>query len=60
MNLHFQFYTVISRRGYSNQFKTEDSKDDGIINGAISKNRAIYYEKKSSHSSLVLLNKKLN
>ena len=54
----FSLYTVISRRGYSNQFKTEDSKDDGIINGAISKNRAIYYEKNLAIPSLVLLNKK--
>lgn len=54
----FALYSIISRRGYSNQFKTEDSKDDGVINKAISKNKAIYLENKLATPSLVLLNKK--
>jgi CRISPR-associated endonuclease Csn1 len=54
----FALYTTVSRRGYSNQFKTEDSKDDGIINSAISKNKTSYLENNLSIPSLVLLNKK--
>lgn len=54
----FSLYTIISRRGYSNQFKTEDSKDDGVINGAISKNRSKYLQNNLAIPSLVLLDKK--
>jgi CRISPR-associated endonuclease Csn1 len=54
----FALFTAISRRGYSNQFKTEDSKDDGVINSAISKNKSIYLENNLAIPSLVLLNKK--
>lgn len=54
----FALFTAISRRGYSNQFKTEDSKDDGVINGAISKNRDFYKQNNLVIPSLVLLNKK--
>lgn len=54
----FSLYSIISRRGYSNQFKTEESKDDGVINSAISKNKAIYLENKLAIPSLVLLQKK--
>ncbi|WP_419771025.1 MAG: type II CRISPR RNA-guided endonuclease Cas9 [Candidatus Marinarcus sp.] len=54
----FALFTIISRRGYSNQFKTEESKDDGVINGAISKNKALYFENKLATPSLVLVQKK--
>ncbi|RXJ83242.1 type II CRISPR RNA-guided endonuclease Cas9 [Arcobacter cloacae] len=54
----FALFTAISRRGYSNQFKTEDSKDDGVINSAISKNRDFYKQNNLVIPSLVLLNKK--
>ena len=56
----FSLYSIITRRGYSNQFKTEDSKDEGIINDSINKNREQYLNKKLSSPSQVLLNKKLN
>lgn len=54
----FALYSIISRRGYSNQFKTEDSKDDGVITEPIKKNKTIYLEDKLAVPSLVLLNKK--
>lgn len=54
----FALFTAISRRGYSNQFKTEDSKDDGIITEPIKKNKTIYLENNLAIPSLVLLNKK--
>lgn len=54
----FALFTAISRRGYSNQFKTEDSKDDGVINSAISKNSVFYKQNNLAIPSLVLLNKK--
>ncbi|MGM0520193.1 MAG: type II CRISPR RNA-guided endonuclease Cas9 [Campylobacterota bacterium] len=54
----FSLYTIISRRGYSNQFKAEDSKDDGVINEAISKNRSKYLQNNLAIPSLVLLDKK--
>lgn len=60
----FALYTTISRRGYSNQFKTEDVKDskkeeNQKINGAISKNKEIYLKNNLTIPSLVLLNKKI-
>ena len=55
----FALYTTISRRGYSNQFNTKDTKNDGVINGAISKNKAIYLENNLAIPSLVLWNKKI-
>ncbi|RXJ66197.1 type II CRISPR RNA-guided endonuclease Cas9 [Halarcobacter ebronensis] len=55
----FALYTIISRRGYSNQFKTEESKDDGAITEPIKKNKTIYLENKLTIPSLVLLNKKI-
>lgn len=54
----FALFTIVSRRGYSNQFKTEDIKDDGVINSAISENKAIYLNNNLGIPSLVLLNKK--
>ncbi|WP_428023254.1 type II CRISPR RNA-guided endonuclease Cas9 [Arcobacter sp.] len=54
----FALYTIISRRGYSNQFKTEDSKNDGVITEPIKKNKTVYLENKLAIPSLVLLNKK--
>ncbi len=56
----FSLYSIITRRGYSNQFKTEDSKDDGVINEAISNNKELYVKNDLSLPSSVLLNKKLN
>jgi len=56
----FSLYSIITRRGYSNQFKTEDSKDEGVINDAINENRKQYFNNEFSIPSLVLLNKKLN
>ena len=54
----FALFTIISRRGYSNQFKTEESKDDGVINGAISKNKEFYKQNNLAIPSMVLLDKK--
>ena len=56
----FSLYSIITRRGYSNQFKTEDSKDEGVINDAINKNKHKYLKNKLYIPSLVLLNKKLD
>jgi len=55
----FALYSIITRRGYSNQFKTEESKDDGVINSSISKNKEFYLKNKLSIPSLVLVDKKL-
>jgi len=55
----FALYTIVTRRGYSNQFKTEESKDDGVINGAISKNKELYLKNNFAIPSLVLSSKKI-
>jgi CRISPR-associated endonuclease Csn1 len=56
----FSLYSIITRRGYSNQFKTEDSNDEGVINEAISQNKELYLKNELSIPSQVLLNKKFN
>lgn len=52
-------YSIITRRGYSNQFKTEESKDDGVINSSISRNKELYLKNNLTIPSLVLINKEI-
>lgn len=52
----FALYSILTRRGYSNQFKVEENEEDGIINKAISKNKSL--AKNYAIPSMVLTEKK--
>ncbi|MFY9075494.1 type II CRISPR RNA-guided endonuclease Cas9 [Malaciobacter mytili] len=54
----FSLYTIITRRGYSNEFKTEESNEDGVINSSISKNKEAYIQNNLLIPSQVLMQKK--